>query len=156
VWGQTGSAEKADWVSRRGADRVVVATDAAALVDVAAELRPTVVFDPLGGSFTGAAIELLRTRGRLVIFGTSSDARGEVPLQALYRKAISVYGYAGLIEDADTLARGVEVALAAERDGLMQIEIDRVLPLDAVNDAFALLASRAVRGKILIDLANLG
>jgi NADPH2:quinone reductase len=46
-----------------------------------------VVFDGLGGGFTGAAIEALEPHGRLVLFGASAGADGQVPLKSLYGKA---------------------------------------------------------------------
>jgi hypothetical protein len=35
----------------------------------------------------------------------------------------------------------------------MNIPVDRVLPLEQVNDAFRALVDRAVTGKILLDLS---
>ncbi len=151
VWGQTGSAEKASWVGERGADNVVVA-DAASLADAARELHPTVVFDPLGDGFFGAAVEILDERGRLVIFGTSADVTGEVSLQQLYRKGLTVFGYAGLIETDEAMAKGIRQALEAQRDGRLEVVIDRVMPLGEVNDAFELLSERGVKGKVVLEL----
>ncbi|MHB1583221.1 MAG: quinone oxidoreductase family protein [Acidimicrobiales bacterium] len=151
VWGQTGSAEKVDWIRQRGAVEVVVA-DAASLAELARPLRPTVVLDPLGDGFFGAAVELLEPRGRLVLYGTSADPTGEVPLQLLYRKGLTVYGYGGLIEPDDVLAEHLEVALQALADGLLEVVVDRLLPLAEVNRAFDLLVDREVRGKVLLDL----
>jgi NADPH2:quinone reductase len=153
VWGQTTSQSKADWIAQRGAERVVVA-DSASLVEAAANLHPTVVIDPLGDGFTGAGVELLEPRGRLVIFGTSADANGNVPLQALYRKGLTVYGYAGMMEADDVLAGHVADAMDALRDGRLEVVVDRILPLDQVNDAFELLEQQAVQGEVLLDLRS--
>lgn len=151
VWGQTGAEGKAAWVRAHGADHVVVA-DADGLVRAAAELAPTVVFDPLGGGFTGAAVALLEAHGRLVTFGTSAGTDGTVPLQALYRKGLTVLGYGGLIEPDEVLAQGIAAALRAVEQGRLQVTVDEVLPLDAVNDAFDQLAERRVQGKLVLDL----
>ena len=151
VWGQTGSEAKAAWIRAHGADHVVVA-DADGLARAAADLSPTVVFDPLGDGFTGAAIELLEPHGRLVTFGTSAGTEGSVPLQVLYRKGLTVLGYGGLIEPADALAQGIAAALEALREGRLQATVDEVLVLDAVNEAFERLAGRHVQGKLVLDL----
>ena len=151
VWGQTEREGKAAWIRAHGADHVVVA-DADGLTRAAADLAPTVVFDPLGDGFTGAAIELLEPHGRLVTFGTSAGTEGTVPLQVLYRKGLTVLGYGGLIEPAEALARGIAAALDALREGRLQATVDQVLPLDAVNDAFERLAGRRVQGKLVLDL----
>ncbi|HET6964405.1 MAG TPA: zinc-binding alcohol dehydrogenase family protein, partial [Acidimicrobiales bacterium] len=103
VWGQTGAREKANWIRERGAERVVVG-DATEVAAAGRELQPTVVFDPLGDGFFGAAVEIMAEKGRLVAFGTSAGPRGEVPLQALYRKGLTVNGYGGLIESDEALA----------------------------------------------------
>lgn len=153
VWAQTGSDAKADWVRRRGADHVIVG-DASAVVDAARELKPTVVIDPLGDGYFGAGIELLEPRGRLVIFGTSADATGQVPLQQLYRKGITVYGYAGLMESDEAMAGHIRDALAALGDGRLEVVVDRVLPLDDVEAAFQLIQNRQVSGKVLLDLRS--
>lgn len=153
VWGQTDKSEKADWVRGRGAHRVVTAGPET-LAEAVRELRPTVVIDPLGDGFFGAAVESLAERGRLVIFGTSAGDRGDVPLQALYRKGLTVFGYGGLLDDDNTRAHYVAEALEAARNGRLEVVIDRVIPLEQVNEAFELLADRSVQGKLILDLSG--
>lgn len=151
VWGQSGHEEKARAIDELGANHVVVGA-ADALAGAIAELRPTVVFDPLGGAFTGAAVDAMAPYGRLVLFGTSGGIEGNVPLRSLYRKGLSVLGYAGLIEPPDAIRRGIEGALEAVRTGRMVVEIDAVLPLDQVNEAFRRLEQRRVSGKVVLAL----
>lgn len=151
VWGQTGSEDKAAWIRDRGAAEVVVG-DAGRVVEAAGDYRPTVVFDPLGDGFFGASVKVLAEKGTLVAFGTSAGPTGEVPLQALYRKGLTVHGYGGLIESDDTLAREARQALDAVADGRMEVVIDRVVPLDRVNEAFSLLTDRSVKGKVVLGL----
>jgi NADPH2:quinone reductase len=154
VWGQTGDAQKADLVRRLGAAHAVVAGDAAALAGALADFSPTVVFDALGDGFTGAAIDAMAPRGRLVLFGTSAATEGVVPLQALYRKGLSVLGYGGLIADPADLRRGLLAALEALAQGRLEVTVDAVVPLEAVNDAFDRLAARRVAGKLVLDLRH--
>jgi NADPH2:quinone reductase len=151
VWGHTGDPEKAGWIKERGASEVAVG-DPGAVAAIAADFRPTVVFDPLGDGFFGAAVRVLAEKGRLVTFGTSAAPEGEVPLQMLYRKGLTVHGYAGLIESDEDLDRGVREALDALRDGRMEVVVDRTVPLDEAQSAFDLLQSRSVRGKLVLDL----
>jgi NADPH2:quinone reductase len=153
VWGQTGQEEKARAIGKLGADHVVVGP-ADALTGAIAELRPTVVFDPLGGAFTGAAVEAMAPYGRLVLFGTSGGTEGNVPLRSLYRKGLSVLGYGGLIEPPDAIRRGIQGALEAVRAGKMVVEIDAVLPLEQVNEAFHRLEQRKVSGKVVLALGS--
>ncbi len=153
VWGQTGNPEKADWVRARGAEHVVVG-DAGAVKEQLGDWRPTVVFDALGGDFFASAVEVAAPQGRLVIFGTSAGAEGMVPLQQLYRKGLTVFGYAGLISRSDELARSIREGLDALAEGRMEIPIDTVLPLTEVNEAFARIEQRRVNGKLLLDLGS--
>ena len=150
VVGQTGRAAKRDWVAGCGADDVIVA-DESSLADALRQIRPTVVFDPLGGPFTGIAIEALAPRGRLVLFGTSAGPVGAVPLQLFYRNSLRLFGYGGLIESDETMAAAITAALNAQAAGQLSVPIDSVVPLQDVNDAFARLERRDVRGKLVLD-----
>ena len=150
VAGQTGHEDNHDWITAHGADYVVV-SDAAGLDEALADLRPTVVFDPLGGEFTGAAIEILQPYGRLVLFGASAGPEGLVPLRTLYRKGISLLSYAGLLATDEELGVAIRESLEALAAGTMKVTIDSAMPLKQVNDAFTRIASRDVRGKIVLD-----
>jgi len=151
VWGQTGSADKAGFVRSQGAEDVVTA-GAGDLASAVEPLEPTVVFDALGDGFSAAAIEALRPFGRLVSFGVSAGPVAEVNMQSLYRKGLTVLGYAGLIEPLERMAAGKAAAVAALAEGRLKVAIAEVLPLGRVNDAFAALVDRAVTGKIVLDL----
>ena len=151
VWGQTGHAAKEKWISDQGADHVVV-SDVAGLQVALGDYRPTVVIDPLGDGFTGAAIAVMAPHGRLVIFGTSAGGEGQLPLQALYRKGLTVLGYAGLLASDETLARAKRDALKALAEGRLKATIDSVRSLVDVNEAFNRLDDRSVTGKIILDL----
>lgn len=151
VWGQTGAESNRDWLASLGAEKVV-ASDAENLESECAELRPTVVFDALGDGFTGRTVSLAAPHARLVIFGASAGTSGELPLQALYRKGLTLYGYGGLIASEESLTHAKRQALGAVAAGTMRVSIGATFPLAQVNDAFERLASRSVQGKILLDL----
>ena len=96
VWGQTTAAGKAAAIERSGADRVVVAS-AAELVAAVEELAPTVVLDGVGGEFTPAAVTAVAPTGRIVVYGTSAGEVSAMNLRTLYRKGVTLLGYAGLL-----------------------------------------------------------
>lgn len=152
VWGQTGSADKADAIRRMGAHDVVI-TGAESLAETVGPLRPTVVIDPLGGEFTPAALTVLSARGRVVLFGTSAGAESTVNLQTLYRNGLTVFGYAGLSLSDEERDAGLRDAVQALSAGRLCIPVDRVLPLDQVNEALRLLSDRGVVGKVVLDLS---
>jgi NADPH2:quinone reductase len=151
VWGQSGNPDKAAFITGQGAEQVVTA-GAAELVAAVEALVPTVVFDALGDGFSGAAIEALAPYGRYVSFGVSAGPMAEINMQMLYRKALTVYGYGGLIESAERMAAGKAAALAALAGGRLKVVVADVLPLGRVNDAFTALVDRAVSGKIVLDV----
>lgn len=151
VWGQTGSADKTAGVQAQGADRVIVA-DAGELAGKLRELEPTVVFDPLAGPFVAPVIEALTPGGRLVSFGTSAGPEVTFNMQQLYRKNLTVYGYAGLILSPAERRQGIEAALAALADGALTVRIDSELALDEINAGFQRIVDRDVQGKLVLAL----
>jgi NADPH2:quinone reductase len=150
VIGQTGREDNTGWITGRGADHVVV-TGPEDLADAAAPYHPTVVFDGLGGEFTGAALEALEPHGRHVIFGASAGPEGHVSLQALYGRGLRVLGYAGLLESDEAMKTAIEHALQALTAGELSVPIDAAVPLDQVNEAFERIQDRGVRGKLVLD-----
>jgi NADPH2:quinone reductase len=151
VWGQTGNRDKADAIRGQGAHEVVV-TDASGLAEALVELAPTVVIDGLGGGFTPAALSAMATHGRLVLFGTSAGSTSTMELRTVYRNGLTILGYGGLMLSDAARRAGLTEALTAVAEGRMRIPIDRTIPLEQVNDAFDLIAGRAVTGKIVLDL----
>ncbi len=153
VWGQTGSEDKRDHITASGAERAVVA-DPDSLVRTVRQLAPTVVFDPLGGGFLDAVVEAVEPHGRIVTFGTSASAQVTFNLQNLYRKGITLYGYAGMLLTREERRDGLRAALEALARGDLRVSIDEALPLADVNEALARLEQRRVRGKLLLALGS--
>jgi NADPH:quinone reductase len=149
TWGQTSSVDKTDFVTQQGAERVVV-SDGSDLAAQVAELKPTVVFDGLGGDFTLAAIDALSPHGRLVIYGTSSSTKAELDLRVLYRKGLVVKGYSGLVESAADAQAAVNAVLTLVAHGSIQSHVDAVLGINDVAESHRRILNRAVTGKLLI------
>jgi NADPH:quinone reductase-like Zn-dependent oxidoreductase len=122
------------------------------LADELASLTPTVVFDPLGDGFVRPILEAAAPHARIVSFGTSAGAEVEFNLQTLYRKGISILGYAGMLVSAEDRRRGLAAALEALARGELRVAIDEELPLDEVNEAFRRLVERRVQGNLLLAL----
>jgi NADPH2:quinone reductase len=152
VWGQTGSASKAEAIRRQGAHEVVV-TDAEGMAGALGDRAPTVVIDGLGGAFTPAALSALAPYGRHVVFGTSAGSASLLELRPLYRKGLRILGYGGLMLSDEERQEGLRAALAALAAGRLRIPIDRTVPLERVNEAFRLLEDRALTGKVVLDLS---
>ena len=151
VWGQTGNPAKADAIRELGAVDALIA-DADGLADAAAQVRPTVVVDALGGDFTPAALSLLGQHGRYVVFGVSARAEVTIDLRSVYRRSIRLLGYSGFGVTPEETRKRLELVLAALADGTLRIPVDRTVPLDEVSTAFDALADRTVTGKIVLTL----
>ena len=149
VWGQTTSEDKAAFVEEMGAEHAVVAS-AEDLVERAAGLRPTVVFDPLADGYTVAGLEAISPFGRLVLYGASAGPRAEIDLRSLYRKSIQLLSYSGTIEPEERIRAATERVLAAAAGGLLRVPIDEVLPLEAAARAHHRIRERRVRGKLVL------
>ncbi len=151
AWGQTGDPAKAAFVEEQGAERALV-VGAEDLAGAVAELRPTVVFDPLGDGYTAAALEALGPYGRLALFGVSAGATEELDLRALYRKAIRVLTYSGTIEPVERLREATQAVLAEIAAGRLRVPVDEVLPLERAAEAHRRLEERRVRGKLVLEV----
>jgi NADPH2:quinone reductase len=130
-----------------GADRVIVDE-----LDALDELAPTAVFDPLGDGYLRPAIEAAAPGARIISYGTSAGPEVQFNLQTLYRKGMSLLGYAGMRVGDDERRRGLHEALQAVAAGDLRVVIDDVLPLEGVNEAFQRLVERRVRGNLLLAL----
>ena len=104
VRGQTGHEAKAALIEGLGAEPVVAGSDE--LAGVLDGFEPTIAFDPLGNGFLRPVVDALVPGGRLVSFGTSAGAEVEFNLQALYRKGLSLLGYAGMLVTRSTAGEG--------------------------------------------------
>jgi NADPH2:quinone reductase len=151
VYGQTGSEHKAAAITQDGADRVLVGGPDE-IASQLAELEPTVVFDSLAGGFVAPVMEAVAPRGRIVSFGVSAGPEVTFNMQLLYRKAVSLLGYAGMLLTRDERRPGLAAALEAVRAGELKVRIDTVFALDDVNDAFQRLVDRGVQGNLVLDL----
>jgi NADPH:quinone reductase len=152
VWGHTGSAAKAAAITEDGAHRVLVGGPEEVADDLVG-FEPTVAFDPLGDGFVAPLMEAMAPHGRIVSFGVSAGPEVAFNMQLLYRKAVSLLGYAGLILTREERGPGLQAALEAVRAGELKVRIDSILPLEEVNDAFRRIVDRRVQGKLLLDLS---
>jgi len=150
VWGQTGSPAKAAGITANGADNVVV-TGAEGLEKAVESFKPTVILDSLGGPFTDAAIGAIAEQGRLVVYGTSNNEQVSINLRRLYRKGVTLLGYAGLVDTPEQQREALDKLLAMISAGSLKIPVGEILPLADAAQAHARILGRGVEGKILLD-----
>jgi NADPH:quinone reductase len=151
VWAQT--TDPVDEATLRAVSDGVVVAEAPRLRETAA-LKPTVVIDALGGAYTGAALHLVRPKGRIVVFGTSAGALGQIDLSTLYRKAVTIHGHAALMMPAQDAHSALAACLSLVAQGQLRVHVDSVLPLTQVNEAHKRIAQRQATGKILLSVSE--
>jgi NADPH:quinone reductase-like Zn-dependent oxidoreductase len=92
-----------------------------------------------------AAFQCLAPHGRLVTSGAHGGGVVPVDMKHLYHNRLSILGVAGSDE------RDNANAMAAAGSGAIKGVVERIMRLDALLDAFELIISRKVTGKIVID-----
>lgn len=153
AWAQTSSAEDAEAIAALGAERVIVG-GASEVRDQCRAWSPTLVIDPLGGSFTDAALRVLEPGGRVLVLGTSAGARAELDLGILYRKAGSVVGHATLTMRTGAVREALGTCLEGLRAGSLRVHIDDVVALDHVAHAHRRLDERRATGKLVLEVGR--
>jgi NADPH:quinone reductase-like Zn-dependent oxidoreductase len=103
-----------------------------------------VVVEHVGQATWAASVASLARNGRLVTCGATSGSDVNLDLWSMFAKQISLIGcYGGRRDD-------LRRVLAAAAQGALEPVIDRVLPLEQLNEAQAALESREQFGKIII------
>lgn len=104
-----------------------------------------VVFEHVGGETFERSLRCLAWAGRLVTCGATTGVDARVNLRHIFFKSQSILG-----STMGTKAEYHQLVALYER-GLFEAVVDRIFPLDAIAEAQALLESRAVFGKIVIE-----
>ena len=161
VVGTSRTPAKLEQCRRLGLDHAVVALrelDAGSLADdIAAAAGPVdVTIDLVGGDYLVTDVRAAARLGRIVMVAAQGGARAELEIGALMGKRLRIHGTmlrARSLEEkaaaTDAFARDVVPLLA---DGTVQPVVARTFPLDDAAEAYDLLASDAVFGKIVLDL----
>ncbi|MCX5043030.1 zinc-binding dehydrogenase [Aldersonia sp. NBC_00410] len=119
----------------------------------AAGLRPTVLFDAVGGRFGDAAIDLLERGGRVVAFGDVAGSIDTTDAQLADRDITRAIGVGpGSKFTPENIRRWAAQALAMAAAGELTATTTRFSLADAAN-AHARLESRTTIGKVVLDVA---
>lgn len=116
-----------------------------------------VVFDPVGGEHSEAAFRSIAWNGRHLVVGFATGTIPEIPLNLALLKHASVVGVfwgAWAAREPKSHAANMNELYQMVQAGQIRPRIDTVFDLDQHADAFAMLAGRAVRGKVVLRIAN--
>jgi NADPH2:quinone reductase len=148
--------EKLAFCRTLGADEVINYEQAdlrQRILDLTGGRGADVVYDPVGGAYTEAALRATAWRGRLLVIGFASGAIPQVKLNLMLLKERSVIGvYWGdwAARDPDGQRRNVEQLGAWFAEGKIKPVVSERIPLEGVPAAMARLLQRKVKGKIVV------
>lgn len=151
--------------SRTAAGRALIAelggTPAAPedVADVVAEVSggrgADVVLELVGAPNLGTCLEVLATRGRIVVVGVGGGARTEINLLHLMTRRARLMGTVLRSRPTEEKALAVRAfereVLPGLADGTLRPVVDRTFPVDEVTAAFDHLAHGTKQGKVLLS-----
>jgi NADPH:quinone reductase-like Zn-dependent oxidoreductase len=147
-----GGPERVEYVRSLGADAVI---DYTATPDFAPAVRAVVpdgvdVYVESAGdpAIWAEAMAALGRRGRVVVCGSHAGGQVSLDLNWLFRTRASILGASG-----SSLRIMAEVLTMAGRGDIVP-NIHTVLPLERAAEAFAILAARQNRGKVVLAVAD--
>jgi NADPH2:quinone reductase len=147
------SREKLELCRRLGADEVID-YDSQDLKQRLKELHGAdVVFDPVGGAYTEAALRGMRWGGRLLVIGFAAGEIPRIPLNLTLLKSTSIVGvfWGGWMMRDPAAFRALQIEVLEQiRDGKLRPHVFATYPLERVAEALRAVADRRVQGKIAL------
>ena len=114
-----------------------------------------VTLDLLGGPYLPSSIASAAPRGRIMCIGTIAGAKTTIPVVAMLGKRLQVTGTVLRARDDAEKAQATDAFTAAVvpllATGEVAPVIDAVVPLAEAASAYAMLASDATFGKVVLD-----
>lgn len=145
-----GGEDRLDYVRTLGPDVTIDYRATPAFADGVREVAPQGVDlyvesagDPAVWS---EAVKTLARRGRAVVVGSHGGGKVELDLNWLFRNRISILGASG------SSVRVMREVLDLAAAGRISANIHTRLPLERAPEAFAILAARANRGKVVLEV----
>jgi len=114
---------------------------------------PEVIYDPVGGSYTEPAFRSIAWRGRYLVVGFAAGPIPSLPLNLTLLKGASVVGvFWGDYAKREAAANQAMMAELAQwyAQGRIKPVIDRTLPMAQLHEAYGLMGSRQVMGKLVM------
>jgi NADPH:quinone reductase len=116
-----------------------------------------VVYDPVGGALTEAALRSLAWKGRLLVIGFASGEIPKPPLNIPLLKGCDIRGvYWGEFTAREPEANRENLAQLMDwaKSGALSVHIHAICALDDYRKAFDAIAKRQTLGKTLLRLAG--
>ncbi|HET7816509.1 MAG TPA: NADPH:quinone oxidoreductase family protein [Sphingomicrobium sp.] len=113
-----------------------------------------VIFDPVGGDYTEAALRSIAWEGRFLVVGFPAGIP-KLPLNLTLLKSCDVCGVfwgAFAARDPKANAAHVETLFRLWRQGMIAPRVSETYPLERAGEAIAAMAARRVIGKLVVTI----
>jgi NADPH2:quinone reductase len=112
-----------------------------------------VVYDPVGGSYAEPALRATNWEGRYLVIGFASGPIPQIPLNLALLKSCQIVGvFWGAFTAREPAANAANLAelMAMYKAGTIRPHISGRYPLEQAADALNEMASRKVKGKVIL------
>jgi len=153
------SLERLEPLRGLGVDQLLVEGDGLAgdVRDLTRGRGVDLVLDLVGGAHIDHHLSALKNRGRLVLVGLMAGSRADLDLGQVLRRRLTLVGSVlrarSRQEKAELVAGFSRFAGQRLADGRIRPVIDRVLPFERIDDAYAALEEGSVTGKVVVTLS---
>ncbi len=150
------SAEKLAFAQRRGADVGINYAEEDlkdALRRVTGGQGPDVIYDPVGGGATEAAVRAIAWGGRFLVVGFAAGEIPKLPLNLVLLKGCDVRGvFWGAWSERDHAGNraNIEQILQWCAQGKLSAHVHQTFALDEIAQALHMLADRKAMGKVIL------
>jgi NADPH2:quinone reductase len=112
-----------------------------------------VIYDPVGGSLSEAALRAIAWKGRFLVVGFAAGDIPKIPLNLALLKGCDIQGvFWGAFAEKEPQAEAANAAQLLDwaAKGRISAHVGTVLPLEKTGEAIRLLADRKATGKVLV------
>lgn len=112
-----------------------------------------VVYDPVGGEYSEAALRAIAWEGRFCVIGFAAGDIPRIPLNLALLKSCDIVGVfwgAFTMREPDKNRANIAELLELWADGRISLHVSERFPLERGADAIAHLAERKAKGKIVV------
>lgn len=150
------SDDKCAYCKEQGADEVINYSSQdlrTRLKEITGGHGPDVIYDPVGGAWTEQAFRSIAWRGRHLVIGFAAGDIPSLPINLALVKGASIVGvFWGAYAQREPQANAAMMQELADwhAAGRIKPHVDGTLPMRELKAAYARMASRAVKGKLVL------
>ena len=112
-----------------------------------------IIYDPVGGSYTEAALRSIAWEGRFLVIGFAAGEIPKLPLNLALLKSCDVRGVfwgAWTLRNPEKNRASLQKLVAWTAEGKLSSHVHATFPLARAADAMAVLSSRKAMGKVIL------